>query len=92
MTIDGGLPSTDDLGGGMANSFETLQAHVEASGWVFALGHLEEWRQVHPDGTLDDYLDEVRQHVDKAKARFIEIEMENGATRETAERVARLMH
>lgn len=76
----------------MANAFETLRVQVEASGWVFALSHLEEWRQARPDGTLDDYLAEVRQKAAKAKARFVDVEVENGSTRESAESAARFMH
>lgn len=75
----------------MANAFEALKVHVEASGWAFALGHLEEWRQAHPDGILDDYLVEVRRQTQKAKERFVEVEVENGSTRESAVHAARLM-
>ncbi len=75
----------------MANAWESLQVHVEASGWVFALGHLEEWRQAHPDGTIDDYLAEVRQQTAMAQERFVEVEIENGSTRDAAENIAHLM-
>lgn len=75
----------------MANAAETLKAHVEVGGWVFALGYLEEWCEGNPDGTIDGYLAEVRQETAKAKARFVEVEVENGATRESAERAAQLM-
>jgi hypothetical protein len=75
----------------MANSWETLKAHVEVSGWVFALGHLEEWRQKNPDGTIDDYVDECQRQTAKAKERFVEVEVENGSTRESAEATARRM-
>jgi hypothetical protein len=75
----------------MANATETLTAHIEVSGWVFALSHLEEWRQTHPDGTVDDYLAEVRHQTIKAKERFVEVEMENGSTREAAVAAARMM-
>jgi hypothetical protein len=76
----------------MANATETLKAHVEVGGWVFALGYLEKWRADNPDGTVDDYLTQVRQETAKAKARFVEVEVENGSTRESAERTAQLMH
>lgn len=76
----------------MANAAETLKVHVEASGWVFALGYLEKWRADNPDGTLDDYLAEVRHQTTKVKARFVEVEVENGSTRESAERTAGQMH
>ncbi|MER8004746.1 hypothetical protein [Streptomyces sp. NPDC094149] len=76
----------------MANATETMKVHIEVSGWVFALGHLEEWRQEHPGATLDDYLSEVQAQTDRAKERLIEVEVENGATREAAERLARQMH
>lgn len=76
----------------MANAFEAMKVHIEVSGWVFALGHLQEWREAHPDGTVDDYLAEVRQQTIKAKERFVEVEVENGSTREAAVRAARMMH
>lgn len=75
----------------MANAAETLKAHVEASGWVFALAHLEKWRQDNQDSTLDDYLAAIRCEVVKAKARFVEVEVENGSTRESAERTVCFM-
>ncbi|MGV9888405.1 hypothetical protein [Streptomyces sp. NPDC003395] len=75
----------------MANAIETLQVHVEVSGWVFALGHFQKWREAHPNGTIDDYHVELRQQTQKAKERFVEVEVENGSTRESAERVARMM-
>jgi hypothetical protein len=75
----------------MANAIETLQVHVEVSGWVFALGHFQGWRETHPNGTIDDYHAELRQQTQKAKERFVEVEVENGSTRESAERVARMM-
>ncbi|MGW1744613.1 hypothetical protein ACWCRD_03135 [Streptomyces sp. NPDC002092] len=75
----------------MAKAFDTLKVHIEASGWVFALGHLQKWREANPDGTIDDYFTEVRGQTIKAKERFVEVEIENGATRESAVRAARLM-
>lgn len=75
----------------MGKAFDTLKVHIEASGWVFALGHLQKWREVNPDGTIDDYLSTVRQQTQKAKERFVEVEVENGSTREAAVRAARMM-
>jgi len=75
----------------MANAFGTLKVHVEASGWVFALGHLQDWHEANPGGTIDDYLDEVRSQTIRAKERFVEVEVENGSTRDSAVRAARLM-
>lgn len=76
----------------MANAGETMKVHIEASGWVFALGHLAAWRESNPNGTLDDYVDECRQQTARAKERLVEVEVENGSTREAAERTARLMN
>jgi hypothetical protein len=75
----------------MANAAETLKVHVEVSGWVFALGHLQKWREENPKGSIDDYADECRQQVTEAKKRLVELEVENGSTRESAERMARQM-
>jgi hypothetical protein len=75
----------------MANAAETLKVHIEVSGWVFALGHLQVWREAHPEATVDDYLAELRQQTQKAKERFVEIEVENGSTLEAAVRAARMM-
>lgn len=58
---------------------------------MFALGHLAEWRENNPAGTIDAYLTECRQQTAQAKERLIEIEVENGSTRESAERMARQM-
>ncbi|CAL9666001.1 hypothetical protein SUDANB1_07215 [Streptomyces sp. enrichment culture] len=75
----------------MANAFEAMKVHIEVSGWVFALGHLQEWREANPSGTIDDYVAEVRQQTIKAKERFVELEVENGSTREAAVRTAQMM-
>ncbi|MFD4547315.1 hypothetical protein [Streptomyces sp. NPDC058466] len=75
----------------MASAAETLKVHVEVSGWVFALGQLQGWREAHPGGSLDDYLADLRQQTRKAKERFVEVEVENGSTRESAVRAARMM-
>lgn len=75
----------------MASAAETLKVHVEVSGWVFVLGTLEKWREENPDGTIDDCVAEVRRETAAAKARFVDVEVENGSTRESAERAARFL-
>lgn len=76
----------------MAKAFETLAAQVEASSWVFVRSTLDQWCTANPNGTLDDFVEEVRKRTNQATDRLIEVEVENGSTRADAERMVRQMH
>lgn len=75
----------------MANAHETMRAQIEASTWAFMLGTATEWRDSNPHGSMDDFLKECRQQESRVMERLIEVEVENGSTREEAERMTRMM-
>lgn len=75
----------------MANAAASLQVHVETAGWVFLLSTLEDWLSGNPEGSIEDYLAECRKQTSAAKERWVEVEVENGSSRESAEQAARLM-
>ncbi|MFC8273732.1 hypothetical protein ACFUJR_14665 [Streptomyces sp. NPDC057271] len=76
----------------MANAHETLQAQIEAATWVFVRQELEQWRRNNPGASSDDFVDYCLRQTKLATDRLIEVEMENGSSREEAERMIQHMH
>ena len=75
----------------MANAHQTLKAQVDAASHVFMRSHLEKWIAENPDGDLADFLEDCRQREAASKAQLVEVEVENGSTREQALHMTRLM-